>query len=83
MDKALRFYYDKEADILEISLGQPTKAISNEVMDDVFVHYGIEDNQIVGFTIFNFQQCFSQESIPIPIHATFMLSEAEVADTRL
>ena len=34
MAQRLRFAYDKEADILDISLGKPQQAISREIEDD-------------------------------------------------
>ena len=36
MEKALNFSYDKEGDILDISLGKPQKAVSEEISDDFF-----------------------------------------------
>jgi len=53
--------YDLDTDLLEISLGAPCPAISQEVIPDLFVRYDLkafdeETNQgqeIVGFTISN------------------------------
>ena len=37
MDEKLRFAYDKEGDVLDISMGEPRKAISTEIEDDFYV----------------------------------------------
>ena len=37
MTKNLRMSYDKEGDILDLSLGEPKEAISREIDDDLFI----------------------------------------------
>ena len=37
MEEGLRFSFDKEADVLDISIGMPKKAVSREIEDDFFV----------------------------------------------
>ena len=49
MEEGLRFSFDKEADMLDISIGTPKKAISREVDDDFFVRNAF---------FFNNFQCF-------------------------
>jgi hypothetical protein len=37
MGKKLRMSYDKEGDVLDVALGDPSPAISEEVEDDFFI----------------------------------------------
>lgn len=69
MEEKLNFYFDKEGDVLDISVGEPKKAISEEISEDFFVRKDMKTNKIVGFMILNFEKRFSKlgkkESIPI------------------
>jgi hypothetical protein len=50
------FHYDKEGDILEVSLGKPRKAISEELENDVVVRRDPKTKEAVGLTILNFEK---------------------------
>jgi len=69
MEKALNFGYDKEGDILDISLGRPKKAISEEVSEDIFIRLEPKTKKILGFMILNFEKKFDRthkiETLPI------------------
>ena len=68
----LSFHYDKSDDLFEIISGQPKKAISVEVADDVFVRKEIKTGKIIGFTILNFEKWFnSTKERTIPLFAEF------------
>lgn len=62
------FFYDKAGDTLDISIGKPQKALTEEVFDDVFVRTN-KKNEIVGFMILNltrgFLRQFKSKSKPI------------------
>ncbi|MBI2546353.1 DUF2283 domain-containing protein [Candidatus Woesearchaeota archaeon] len=75
MEKGLRFSFDKEADILDISIGKPKKAISREVKDDFFVRIDPKTRKVVGFSILNFEKWFKSEKDEklVPIRAEFLL----------
>lgn len=72
MEKNLIFSYDKEGDILDISLGKPQKAISEEIEEDVFVRLEPKTKKIIGFMILNFTRKFGtfqrREKLPITGH---------------
>ena len=78
MAQALRFSYDKEADVLEIALGRPQRAISREVEDDVFVRINPKNKKIVGFSILNFTKYFRDlhDTRLLPVTASFSLSRS-------
>ena len=37
MEKKLMFSFDEEGDVLDISIGKPRKAVSEEIKEDVFI----------------------------------------------
>ena len=79
MAEKMSFSYDKEGDILDISVGLPQKALSKEISDDFFVRVD-EQGKIVGFMILNFEKrCGNKAAEKIPIEAEFMLSEEALA----
>lgn len=50
-----QFDYDKEADVMYISFGDPRKAVTAEIRDGILLRYdGVDNNKIVGITILNF-----------------------------
>jgi uncharacterized protein YuzE len=73
--KSLNFYYDKDGDVLDISIGKPTKAISNEISDDFFIRLNPKTKKIVGFSILNFRKRSSKNNgdISVPLQANFSL----------
>ncbi len=76
MAKRIRFSYDKEGDVLDISLGEPRKAIAREINDDFFIRVDVKSKEIVGFSVLNFEKGFhkSGESKTIPLSAKFALA---------
>ena len=77
MEEGLRFSFDKESDVLDISIGKPTKAISREIEDDFFVRVDPKTQKVVGFSILNFERWFKDEKEKkvVPIKADFLLAE--------
>ena len=74
MAEKMKFYYDKDNDILDISVGKPRKAISKELGNDILIRVLPKTNKIVGLTVINFEQRFSKSSHKqtLPISAEFM-----------
>lgn len=77
MEKRLRFAYDKKADILDISLGRPKKALSREVEDDFFVRFDPKTKKVIGFSILNFEKWFKSldDYRLIPMSAEFSMAQ--------
>ena len=73
MAKQMIFSYDKNDDLLDISVGKPKKAVSTEVADDFFIRRDIKTRKIIGFTILNFEKGFKgkREERVIPLSANF------------
>ena len=70
MEKMM-FYYDEEGDVLDISIGKPKNAKSEEIGNDIIVRKDKKGN-VVGFTILNFEKrAEAEKGFNIPIEAKF------------
>jgi uncharacterized protein YuzE len=65
MDKAVKIiedsptitgFYDKEADVLYISLGEPRKGVAVDISDGVIARYNENSETIVGITLIGLRQ---------------------------
>lgn len=76
MEKKLAFSYDKEGDILDISIGRPQDALSEEVSEDIFVRVEPRTKKVVGFMILNFEKRFGKSKKPetLPVLGDFKLA---------
>ncbi|MDL1976248.1 MAG: DUF2283 domain-containing protein [Deltaproteobacteria bacterium] len=73
MEKKLKLFFDKKGDILDISIGEPSEAISRELDNDIVMRIDPKTNEIIGFIILNFEKRFErlENSETLPIAATF------------
>jgi len=68
----LNVAYDREADVLYMSEGEPKEAICQMFDDGVIVRKDPKTKKVTGFTIVDFISHFSKSiPQPIPIIATF------------
>lgn len=66
----LNLYYDKKADVLYFSKGEPSKSdLSDELEDEVIIRKNSKTNEVTGFTILNFSKKSKKvrQSIKLPI----------------
>lgn len=49
----LNLYYDTEADILELIIGEPSSCVFEEIDDDLFEARDEKTNELKGYKIFN------------------------------
>lgn len=72
MEKKLKFFLDEKGDVLDVTVGEPQPAISEEIGDDIIIHKN-EKGEIVGFTMLNFIKRFKKlgTTREIPIAAKF------------
>ena len=82
MEKKLKFFFDKEGDVLDIVIGRPKGAISKEIGNDIIMRIDPKTKEIVGFTILNFEKRFEhmKRSETLPITATFAQVESMEAE---
>ena len=65
----LEIYYDIEADILEIQIGETTECYFDEISDDLFEGHDEKTGELKGYKIFNFRKRganFKNIKIPLP-----------------
>ena len=62
MEKELKFFFDKQGDSLDIAIGEPEKAISKEIGNDIVMRVEPETGEVVGFTILNFEKRYTKIS---------------------
>jgi len=75
MKEKMIFSYDKEGDVLDISLGKPQKALSQELKEDIFIRTNSK-GKIVGFMMLNFEKRFKHKSEErVPLEAEFNLAK--------
>ena len=60
MAKKLSFFFDRDADILYLSVGKPRPAIAKEVGDDILVRVDPKSDEVVGCTILNLTKRFDK-----------------------
>ena len=69
-EKAVSLGYDRKADVLYLSVGEPQPALSEEVEEGVLLRTVPETGEVVGLTVLNFTQR-SRESPPsVPVILT-------------
>ncbi|ATZ61168.2 MAG: DUF2283 domain-containing protein [Methanosarcinales archaeon Met12] len=73
MEEKLKFFLDEEGDVLDVTIGEPQPAISEEIGDDVIIHKN-DQGEIVGFTILNFIKRFKKLGVSreVPVTARFV-----------
>jgi len=66
-DDIMQIAYDHEADVLYLSIGEPRRALSREMGDDVLLRIDPETGAIIGLTVINFSTRSSLDSLPLHI----------------
>lgn len=70
MEEMTTIFYDREGDVLYITIGEPQVAISRELENDVLLRELPETGKIVGMTVLNFASRFSNldKEQTLPVH---------------
>jgi uncharacterized protein YuzE len=63
----MQLAYDREADVLYLSVGEPRTAVSREVGDDVLLRVDPQTGEVVGLTVLNLSVRNISEMLPIRI----------------
>ena len=71
MEKKISISYDKDADVMYLNFGLPSKAVGEEVESGIFARFDPKTKELVGFTIINFSKKFGIEpkEVVIPFHS--------------
>jgi hypothetical protein len=70
----VRISYDKMADVLYLSIGEPQAGIDEEVSEGVYIRLHPQTDQPVGLMVIDFEKRFSQpleQAIPIDLARFF------------
>lgn len=78
----MRLFYDKEGDVLYLSIGSPRPALSEEVGDDVLVRIDEQTGEVVGLTVLNFSTRFSSLKAPHTLPVEIALKALIPDDTK-
>lgn len=74
MEGKINFFFDEEGDVLDITIGEPKKAVAKELKDDIAVRIDPQSGEIVGIVILNFMKRFrlkkKPEKIELPVKVT-------------
>lgn len=63
----MQLSYDQATDVLYLSVGQPRRAISREVGDDVLLRIDPDTGAVVGLTILNLSTHPQLDDLPIQV----------------
>ncbi len=74
--KALSYHYDRDEDILYVTLGDSDSAVCVEQGDGLLVRIDPNSGEVVGFTVIDFS-LRAAERVSIPLRARFTLPQEE------
>lgn len=66
-EQVMQISYDREADVLYLSVGEPRRAISREIGDDVVLRIDPDTGAVVGLTVLNLSTRGDLENLPVAI----------------
>lgn len=72
MKKQTKIHYDEEGDLLEISIGNPTKSYATEVEPGIFLRRDVKTDEVKSIEILGFKKRSKQQkdievNIPLKI----------------
>lgn len=69
MEKMTTIFYDRESDVMYLTIGKPQEAISRELGNDILLRVLPETGEVVGLTVLNFVTRFSnlakEQTLPV------------------
>ena len=65
--RLMQLAYDREADVLYLSVGEPRPAISREIGDNVLLRVDSDSGAVVGLTVLNLSTRETLASLPIQV----------------
>ena len=73
MEKAIRIVYHEPSDELNILLGEPEDSVMQEIDDEIYVRLHPTTNEVLGFTILNFEHRTKGSGEVLPLLGHFSL----------
>ncbi|MBN8591386.1 MAG: DUF2283 domain-containing protein [Anaerolineae bacterium] len=66
-NELMQIAYDRDADVLYLSVGEPRRAISREIGDDILLRLDPDTGSIIGVTILNLSTRPNLKALPVMI----------------
>ena len=73
MEKAIRIVYYEPSDELNILLGEPEDSVLQEIDNEIYVRLQPTTNEVLGFTILNFEERTRGKGEVLPLLGHFSL----------
>ena len=54
--RSLNWYFDEEADVLYISIGEPRPSVGTDIGEGTIVRFNEKSNEVTGITIIGFRE---------------------------
>lgn len=64
-EQMMQLAYDREADVLYLSIGDPRPAISRELGDDILLRIDPETGAVIGLTVLNLSTRATMDALPL------------------
>ena len=73
MRNEVQFHYDREADVLYLSVGKPQRAKTVEMGEDFILRLHPKTGEVIGMTIVDFKRHFPQlkGALKLPVNGSF------------
>jgi len=68
MNKKLEYHYDKDADVMYLSIDKPQPAFTMKIAEDFILRLHPKSREVVGITIIDFSQHFSLSEFGSKVH---------------
>lgn len=71
--KGIRILYYEPSDELNILLGEPRESVLLEIEDEIYVRLDPQTDEVLGFTILNFEERTRGKGQVLPLYGHFTL----------
>ena len=73
MQNKIQFHYDREADVLYLSVGKPQRAKTVEIGEDFVLRLHPKTGEVIGMTIVDFTRHFPKlkTGLKLPVNGSF------------
>ena len=80
MQNKIQFHYDREADVLYLSVGKPQRAKTVEMGEDFVLRLNPKTGEVVGMTIVDFIRHFPQLKSGLKLAVNGSFSPAQILE---
>jgi len=66
MEEKIGLWFDREGDLLELTIGRPRKGFFVELENDIWKRVDVKTGKTIGLMVLNFTKRFKKEELKIP-----------------